>query len=162
MISTLLELRQCKMILAEVKEDLEDEGMRFNQRLPVGTMIEVPSAAILAEQLAREVDFFSIGTNDLIQYTLAADRKHEAVAGLYSPGDPAVLRLINNVVQAAQKRGIGVNVCGEMSGEPLYTMLLLGLGLRQLSAAPHNIPEVKKVIRSVTVEDAARVAREAL
>jgi phosphotransferase system enzyme I (PtsI) len=162
MISTLLELRQCKMILAEVKEDLEEAGVPFNGGLPVGTMIEVPSAAILAEQLAREVDFFSIGTNDLVQYTLAADRNNEAVAGLYSPGDPAVLRLIDNVIRAADKHGIGVNVCGEMSGEPLYTMLLLGLGLRQLSAAPHNLPEVKKIIRSATVAEAAAVAREAL
>jgi phosphotransferase system enzyme I (PtsI) len=162
MISTLLELRQCKMILAEVKEDLEEEGMRFNDHLPVGTMIEVPSAAILAEQLAREVDFFSIGTNDLVQYTLAADRNNEAVADLYSPGDPAVLRLIDNVVNAARKQGIGVNVCGEMSGEPLYTMLLIGLGLRQLSAAPHNIPEVKKIIRTVTVEETVRVAQEVM
>jgi phosphotransferase system enzyme I (PtsI) len=161
MISTLLELRQCKMILAEVKEDLEEEGVRFNDRLPVGTMIEVPSAAILAEQLAREVDFFSIGTNDLVQYTLAADRNNEAVADLYSPGDPAVLRLIDIVVKAARGQGIGVNVCGEMSGEPLYTLLLIGMGLRQLSAAPHNVPEVKKLIRTVTVEEAARVAREA-
>jgi phosphotransferase system enzyme I (PtsI) len=162
MISTLLELRQCKMILAEVKEDLEEEGLAFNSRLPVGTMIEVPSAAILAEQLAREVDFFSLGTNDLVQYTLAADRNNEAVAALYNPGDPAVLRLIDIVVKAADKAGIGVGVCGEMGGDPAFTMLLIGLGLRALSAAPHNLPEVKKVIRSVTVAEAVAVAEEAM
>ena len=162
MISTLLELRQCKMILAEVKEDLEEEGIAFNPRLPVGTMIEVPSAAILAEQLAREVDFFSIGTNDLVQYTLAADRNNESVASLYSPGDPAVLRLIDTVVKAAQKQDVAVNVCGEMSGEPLYAMLLLGLGLRRLSVTPHSIPEIKKIIRSVTIDETVAVAREVM
>jgi phosphotransferase system enzyme I (PtsI) len=162
MISTLLELRQCKMLLAEVKEDLEEEGVAFNSNLPVGTMIEVPSAAILAEQLAREVDFFSVGTNDLIQYTLAADRNNETVASLYSPGDPAVLRLLEGVVKAATRHDIEVNVCGEMSGEPLYTLLLLGLGVRQLSVAPHTIPEIKKMIRSVTVSEAVAVAREAM
>jgi phosphotransferase system enzyme I (PtsI) len=162
MISTVFELRQCKLILGEVKEDLQEEGIAFNDRVPVGTMIEVPSAALMAEQLAREVDFFSIGTNDLIQYTLAADRDNEAVASLYSPGDPAVLRLIDLVIKAAQKYGIGVNVCGEMSGEPLYTMLLLGLGLRHFSAAPHNIPEIKKVIRSVTLDETVAVSQEAM
>ena len=162
MISTLLELRQCKMILAEVKEDLEDERIACNATLPVGTMIEVPSAAILADHLAREVDFFSIGTNDLVQYTLAADRNNEAVASLYSPGDPAVLRLIDNVVKAAQKHGIAVNVCGEMSGDHQYTLLLLGLGIRQLSLTPHNIPEIKQLIRSVTLEEACATTREAM
>jgi phosphotransferase system enzyme I (PtsI) len=162
MISTLLELRQCKMILAEVKEDLEEEGIAFNRKLPVGTMIEVPSAAIMAEQLAREVSFFSIGTNDLIQYTLAADRTNETVASLYSAGDPSVLRLIEAVVMAARKHGTEVSVCGEMSGEPAYTMLLLGLGIQQLSVTPHNIPEIKKVIRSISIEEATHVAQEAL
>jgi phosphotransferase system enzyme I (PtsI) len=161
MVSTLLELRQAKMILAEVKEDLDEEGIAYNRRLPVGTMIEVPSAAIMAGQLAREVNFFSIGTNDLIQYTLAADRTNENVASLYSAADPAVLRLIQNVVGAARQHGIDVNVCGEMSGEPIYTMLLLGMGLRQLSVTPHNIPEIKKIIRSITLEEATHVAEEA-
>lgn len=162
MVSTLLELRQCKMILAEVKEDLEEERIAFDKKLQVGTMIEVPSAAILSDLLAREVSFFSIGTNDLTQYTLAADRTNEAVASLYNPGDPAVLRLIDQVVKAAQKAQVEVNVCGEMSGEPIYTILLLGMGLRQLSVTPHNIPEIKKVIRSVSLEEARSVAQEAL
>jgi len=162
MVSTLLELRQCKMILAEVKEDLEEEGIAFNRKLPVGTMIEVPAAAVMAEFLAREVNFFSIGTNDLIQYTLAADRTNEAVASLYSAGDPAVIRLIEQVIKAAAKYNIGVNVCGEMSGEPIYTMLLLGLGLRQLSVTPHNIPEIKKIIRSVSIPESVQIAQEVL
>jgi phosphotransferase system enzyme I (PtsI) len=162
MVSTLLELRQCKMILAEVKEDLEEEGLAFNASIPVGTMVEVPSAAVLADCLAREVDFFSIGTNDLIQYTLAADRTNQEVASLYSAGDPAVLRLIDHVVKAARTHDVDVNVCGEMSGEPIYTMLLLGLGLRQLSVTPHNIPEIKKIIRSITLVEATQVCQEAM
>jgi phosphotransferase system enzyme I (PtsI) len=160
MVSTLLELRQCKMLLAEVKEDLEDEKIPFNPRLPIGTMIEVPSAALMADLMSREVDFFSIGTNDLVQYTLAADRTNEQVASLYSPSDPAVLRLMQMVLNAGRQAKIAVNVCGEMSGEPIYTLLLLGMGLRQLSATPHHIPEVKKVVRSVTVGEAEQVARE--
>ncbi len=174
MISTLLEMRQCKMILAEVKEDLEEVGIPFNRKIPVGTMIEVPSAALMARELAREVDFFSIGTNDLIQYTLAADRTNETVAGLYSAGDPAVLRLIDGVLKAAQaateeagqnggpKRTVEVSVCGEMSGDPIYTVLLVGMGLRQLSVSPQNIPEIKKIIRTMTLAEAEEVAKAAL
>jgi phosphotransferase system enzyme I (PtsI) len=159
MISTLDELRQSKFLLNEVMEDLDEQGIAFNRALPIGTMIEVPSAAVMADQLAKEVDFFSLGTNDLIQYTLAADRTNENVAGLYNAADPAVLRLIERVVQAAAEADVEVNVCGEMSGEPVYTMLLLGLGLRQLSATPHNVPEIKKLIRSITLEEARQVAR---
>jgi phosphotransferase system enzyme I (PtsI) len=162
MISTVEELRQCRTLLNEVKEDLEEEGIPFKPDLKVGTMIEVPSAALLADVLAREVDFFSIGTNDLIQYTLAADRNNENVANLYNPADPAVLRLIRRVVEAAHKEQIEVNVCGEMSGEPLYAPLLVGLGLRQLSATPRKIPEIKRVIRQLTVPEAERLAERAL
>jgi phosphotransferase system enzyme I (PtsI) len=162
MISTLHELRQCKMILADVKEELDEEGIDFNPKMPIGTMIEVPSAALMAEELAKEVDFFSIGTNDLIQYTLAADRTNEHVAFLYNAGDPSVLRLIDQVIRAAEKHGTEVCVCGEMSGDPIYTILLIGLGLRQLSMTPQNIPEIKKIIRSITIEEAKTVAQEAM
>ena len=162
MVSTLLELRQCKMILADVKEELEEERIDFNRKIPVGTMIEVPSAALMAEEMAKEVNFFSIGTNDLIQYTLAADRTNEHVASLYNAGDPSVLRLIEKVINAAGKHNIEVCVCGEMSGDPIYTMFLLGLGLRQLSMTPQNIPEIKKIIRSITIEEAKVVALEAM
>ncbi len=161
MVSTLLELRQCKMLLAEVKEDLEEDGESYNPKIPVGTMIEVPSAALMADQLAREVDFFSVGTNDLVQYTLAADRTNEQMASLYSPADPAVLRLIASVVEAGKNANVDVNVCGEMCGEPIYTLLLIGMGLRQFSVTPHNIPEVKKLIRSVSTGEAEGVAKEA-
>ncbi len=162
MVSTLLELRQCKMLLAEVKEDLEEEGIAFDRDLPVGTMIEVPSAALIADLLAREVDFFSLGTNDLVQYTLAADRTNENVASLYNPADPAVLRLIQMVIDASERQRIGLNVCGEMSGELIYTLLLLGMGIRQMSVAPHKIPEMKRLIRLTSIAEARRVAEEAL
>jgi len=160
MISTVMELRQCQHLLAEVREDLEEEGIPFKRDILVGTMIEVPSAAILADVLAREVDFFSIGTNDLVQYTLAADRNNENVAGLYNPADPAVLRLIRLVCDAARRENVAVNVCGEMSGETMFIPLLVGLGLRQLSVTPRKIPEIKRAIRNLTVADAERVARE--
>ena len=162
MISTILELRQSKMILADVMDDLDDEGIAFNRKLPIGTMIEVPSAAIMADRLASEVDFFSLGTNDLIQYTLAADRTNANVASLYNAADPAVLRLIAQVIRAAEAAKIPVTVCGEMSGDPIYTMLLIGLGVRQLSATPHNIPEIKKLIRSIEVSEAKQVADQVM
>ena len=162
MISTVEELRQCKTLLNEVKEDLDDAGLPYKPDIPIGTMIEVPSAALLADVLAREVDFFSVGTNDLIQYTLAADRNNEHVAHLYDPADPAVLRLIRGVVQAATQAEIDVNVCGEMSGEPLYTPLLVGLGLRSLSATPRKIPEIKRVIRQLDTAEAEKLAGQAL
>ena len=162
MVSTLLELRQCKMILADVKEELEEERIDFNRKIPIGTMIEVPSAALMAVEMAKEVNFFSIGTNDLIQYTLAADRTNEHVASLYNAGDPSVLRLIDHVIRSADKQNIEVCVCGEMSGDPIYTILLMGLGLRQLSMTPQSIPEIKKIIRTINIEEAKQVAQEAM
>jgi phosphotransferase system enzyme I (PtsI) len=162
MISTVEELRQCRTLLNEVKEDLLEEQVPFKADLPIGTMIEVPSAAILADLLAREVHFFSIGTNDLVQYTLAADRNNQQVANLYNPADPAVLRLIRQVVEVGKRKEIEVNVCGEMSGEPLYVPLLVGLGLRQLSATPRKIPEIKRVIRQLRTDEAEQMAQVAL
>jgi phosphotransferase system enzyme I (PtsI) len=162
MISTLRELRQCKLILREVTEDLEEERVTFRRHVSVGTMIEIPAAALMADRLIGDVDFLSIGTNDLVQYTLAADRTNEHVAELYSASDPAVLQLIQRVLDSAHDAGKPVNVCGEMSGEPIYAALLLGMGLRQFSVTPHNIPEVKRVIRATTLADAEMVARKAL
>jgi phosphotransferase system enzyme I (PtsI) len=162
MISTVMELRQCKSILREVQEDLEEARIPFKPDVSVGTMVEVPSAAILADVLAKQVNFFSIGTNDLVQYTLAADRNNEAVADLYSAADPAVLRLIERVAKAAAAAGVGVNVCGEMSGETMFAPLLLGLGVRQLSATPRKIPDIKRVVRAVTLTDCQKLAAECL
>jgi phosphotransferase system enzyme I (PtsI) len=162
MISTLMELRQAKMVLNDVMEDLEDEGEPFRRDLPVGMMIEVPSAAIMADQFAKEVNFFSIGTNDLVQYTLAVDRTNERVAGLFCPAHPAVLKLLRDVIRTGQRNNVSVSVCGEMAGEPLYTLLLLGLGLTTFSMNGPDIPEVKKIIRSTTYEHAKQVARKVM
>lgn len=162
MIATVRELRQCKLIIREVTEDLDEEGVEYRPNIQVGIMIEVPSAAILAKRLARDVDFLSIGTNDLVQYTLAADRTNEHVAELYSASDPSVLKLIQSVIQVEGETGKPVNVCGAMSGEPVYTALLLGMGLRHFSVPPHNIPEIKRMIRATTVDDAIKVAGVAL
>jgi len=162
MISTVLELRQCKSHLREVQEDLDDAKIPYRSDVKIGTMIEVPSAAVMADQLAKLVDFFSIGTNDLVQYTLAADRNNETVAELYSASDPSVLRLMEMVTRAGHVAGVEINVCGEMSGEPLYAPLLIGLGVRQFSATPRKIPEIKRVVRALSVSECKGVARECL
>ena len=162
MISTLMELRQAKMVLNDVMEELDDEGVDFKRNISIGMMIEVPSAALMAEKFAKEVNFFSIGTNDLIQYTLAVDRTNEKVAGLFCPGHPAVLGLVRDVIRKGSRSNIGVSVCGEMAGEPLYTLLLLGLGLTTFSMSGPDIPEIKKIIRSTTMEHARQVARRVM
>lgn len=162
LVSTLGEFREARSLLHAVAAEMTAGGVSIGANLPVGVMVEVPAAAIMADQLAKEVDFFSIGTNDLIQYTLAVDRTNEALAGLYSAADPSVLRLIALVVAAAEPRGLEVSVCGTMGGEPLYTMLLLGLGVRQLGMPPHQIPEVKRVIREIRLDQAQALAAESL
>ncbi len=160
LISTMTELRQTRMILNDVMEELDEEGIAFDRKLPVGMMIEVPSAALMARVFAREVKFFSLGTNDLIQYTLAVDRGNERVANLYTGASPAVLELMKNVVRAARRAEIDLSICGEMAGEAVYTMLLIGMGLRTLSLVPSQIPHVKRVIRSVDIPQCERLARK--
>lgn len=156
------ELMQAKMILHDVMEDLDEESIAYNRDIHVGIMVETPSAALTAYSLAHEVDFFSIGTNDLTQYTLAVDRGNELVSSLYSVSDPAVLRLIRNVIQDAHKARVDLSVCGEMASEPEYIMLLLGMGVRTISIASPMIPEIKQMIRSVTMEECNKVARKVL
>src|SRR3954470_6605675 len=162
MICTLMELRQAKMVLNDVMEELEDEGVPFRRDIPIGMMVEVPSAALMANQFAKEVNFFSIGTNDLIQYTLAVDRTNEKVAGLFCPGHPPVLSLIRDVIRAGTRNNVSVSVCGEMAGESLYTLLLLGLGLTIFSMNSPDIGEVKKIIRSTALEHARQIARRVM
>jgi phosphotransferase system enzyme I (PtsI) len=160
MISTAGEIRRVREAVDQVARRLRRRGVRLPKAMPpLGAMIEVPGAALAADALAAEADFFAIGTNDLIQYTLAIDRSDEQVAHLYNPLHPAVLRLIQFAVEAALRRGVPISVCGEMAGEPRFTALLLGLGLRNLSMAPRNIPRVKQRIRSLDMVAATRRAR---
>ena len=162
MITQLDEIDEMKSLVADSKVELRKEGHEFDDDLQVGIMMEVPSAALIADQLAREVDFFSIGTNDLIQYTLAVDRVNERVAHLYQPCHPAVLRLIHMIIQAGRAAEIPVSICGEMCSEPVYAILLLGLGLRSMSVSPVAIPTIKNVTRQITMKDAAEIAQRCL
>ncbi|MDD5019936.1 MAG: phosphoenolpyruvate--protein phosphotransferase [Candidatus Omnitrophica bacterium] len=162
MISGIEELRRAKEIVEEAKEELKKRQVAYNSKIEIGAMIEVPSAALTSDLLAREVAFFSIGTNDLIQYALAVDRTNEKIAYLYEPTHPAVLRLVKNVIEAGHRAHIWVGMCGEMSSEPSLAILLLGLGLDEFSMPSASLLEIKNVIRSVTYETARGIAEEAL
>ena len=162
LITTLRELRQARLFLRETMEDLEEAGLAFNREIPVGMMVEVPAAVMMIEHFLKEVDFISIGTNDLIQYTLAVDRSNNEVADLYQACDPAVLRLIDMTLRAARAAGVPASVCGQMSGTPHYALLLLGMGLTEFSIPSSAILEIKRVLRSVTLEQTREVAATAM
>jgi phosphoenolpyruvate-protein phosphotransferase (PTS system enzyme I) len=158
MISSVEEIRQIRGLFELTKRELNKDGIPFDEGIPFGIMIEIPSAAILADQLAKEVDFFSIGTNDLVQYTLAVDRNNDLVNHIYKPLNPAVLRLIQKIVQVAKETGKPVTLCGEMAGTPAYIPLLVGIGLTDLSMNPSSLLEAKKIIRNTEYEHWKSVA----
>lgn len=162
MISGLDEVTQANNLLDACKAELRAQGRPFDDALEIGAMIEIPSAALVADALARRVKFFSIGTNDLIQYTLAVDRMNERIAHLYDPAHPAILRLIHTTVTAAHQQGVRVSVCGEMAGDPVLVPLLLGLGVDELSVAPPLVPAVKHLIRRLKLSEAQQLATFAL
>ncbi len=162
MISGAEELARANALLAEAKAEVRARGQAFDATLRVGTMIEIPSAALTADVLAAQCDFFSIGTNDLIQYLLAIDRGNNRIAHLYDPAHPAVIRVIKGVVDEAHRRGIKVSVCGEMAGDPVFAPLLLGLGIDELSMTPTLLPAVKYIVRNMRLSDAQALAKEAL
>ena len=162
MISTLDEIREAKKLLEETRQELLAQGVNVAADMEIGAMIEVPAAVIIADKLAEEVDFFSIGTNDLIQYSLAIDRANERLTYLYEPLHPAVLRLIKNVVDVAHQANVKVDMCGEMAGDPLCSLILLGLELDELSMNSLAIPRIKKIIRESTVEESKKLLKKAL
>ena len=162
MISSIEEIRQVRELFDITKLELRKEGIPFDERIPFGVMIEVPSVAIIVDQLIKELDFLSIGTNDLIQYTLAVDRDNDQVNSLYQPLNPAVLRLIQTVIEVAKKANKPVTLCGEMAGNPVYIPLLVGMGLADLSMNPGSLLEVKKIVRSIEYNRWKQIAKTAL
>jgi phosphotransferase system enzyme I (PtsI) len=162
MISGLDELNQANALVDEYKAELRKEGVPFDEHMEIGAMIEIPSAALIADSLAKRVKFFSIGTNDLIQYSLAVDRMNEKITHLYEPTHPAILRLIKITIDAARRNKIQVSVCGEMAGDPVLAPLLLGLGVDELSAAPSLIPQIKFMVRRLKMSEVTALAEFAM
>lgn len=162
MIASLQEIRKAKLVLKEAKEELHQEGLPFDESIQVGIMVETPAAAVIADKLIEEVDFFSIGTNDLTQYTLAVDRGNEKISQLYQPLHPAVLRLIKYVIDTSHKLGKWTGMCGELAGDDKAALLLLGLGLDEFSMSAASIPRIKKIIRASSYEESKKMAEKAL
>jgi phosphotransferase system enzyme I (PtsI) len=162
LISTITELRDAKRIISEVKQELAEARVEHNATLPVGVMIEVPAAAMMADAFAREADFLSVGTNDLIQYILAVDRANENVGYLYQPLHPAILRTLAHLVRTADSTQVPLEVCGEMAANPLQAIALIGLGVRALSLVPASIPLVKNAIRSVELQRVQSLMKDAM
>jgi phosphotransferase system enzyme I (PtsI) len=162
MVATAQEIRDARKVLDECIRELKAEGRPFAENIEIGIMVEIPSAALVADQLAKEVDFFSIGTNDLSQYTMAADRTNPKVADLSNAFYPAVLRLIREVIKAAHAEGKWVGMCGELAGEPLAAPILLGLGLDEFSMNPPMVPLIKQILRGLDANEMKAVAEQAL
>jgi phosphoenolpyruvate-protein phosphotransferase (PTS system enzyme I) len=162
MISGVGEVKQANKMLDEVRAELRAKKVAFDENMEVGVMIEIPSAAMTCDILAEQADFFSIGTNDLIQYALAVDRINERIAYLYEPAHPAVLRLLKTIIDAGHAKKIWVGICGEMSGDPIFTPVLLGLGMDEISTSPVMVPEIKKIVRSITYKEAQKLAEYVL
>jgi phosphotransferase system enzyme I (PtsI) len=162
MVSGVDELREAKAVVDEAREELRRERVPFDEQVPIGIMVEMPSAALTADLLARECDFMSVGTNDLIQYSLGVDRENEHMSYLYRPLHPAILRAVRMVVEAGHAAGIRVGMCGEMAGDPLYVLILCGLGFDELSMNATSIPVVKSLLRSASLEEAKHLAEEVL
>lgn len=162
MVSTIFEVREAKALIEECKEELKNENINFDKNLKIGIMVEVPSAAVLIEQFAREVDFLSIGTNDLIQYLIAVDRGNDLVADLYQEFNPAVIRTLYHIINGSNKEGKTVSICGEMAADTLAIPLLVGLGLTVLSLSPTTIPYAKRIIRTISYSNAKQLAEECL
>ena len=162
MISGVREVRDAKKILEETKDELRCENIKFDENIKVGIMVEIPSAAMTADIIAKEVDFFSIGTNDLCQYALAVDRMNPKVSGLYQPMHPGILRLIKNVIDASHRHGKFTGMCGEMAGTEEACVVLLGLGLDEFSMSAPSIPAIKNIVRNVTYKQAEEIASHAL
>jgi phosphotransferase system enzyme I (PtsI) len=162
MISGVEELDRANAVLAECKAELKERGQPFDENIPVGSMIEIPSAAVTADIIAKKCDFFSVGTNDLIQYMLAIDRVNDRIAHLYEPTHPAILRMLKHIVDQAHQASLKVSVCGEMAGDPVFAALLLGLGVDELSMSPTLLPAVKYVVRAMKLSEAKQLVEEAL